>query len=148
MLFLWIFGNNIEDSMSKVRFLVFYVLGGLAALGLQVLVGPNAAIPTVGASGAIAAVLGGYLLRHPRARVVTVIFIVFFFTIIELPALLVLGFWFAQQVLFGALDWASPTGGGGGVAYFAHIGGFVFGLLTIKALVDRRRTERRESWAR
>ena len=138
MLFLWIFGNNIEDSMSKVRFLVFYVLGGLAALGLQVLVGPNSAVPTVGASGAIAAVLGGYVLRYPRARVITVIFIVFFFTIIELPALLVLGFWFAQQVLFGALDWASPTGGGGGVAYFAHIGGFVFGLLAIRLFAQRR----------
>jgi membrane associated rhomboid family serine protease len=138
MLFLWIFGNNIEDSMSKVRFLVFYVLGGLAALALQVVVEPNSAIPTVGASGAIAAVLGGYLLRYPRARVVTVIFIVFFFTIIELPALLVLGFWFAQQILFGYLDWASPTGNGGGVAYFAHIGGFVFGLLAIRLFAQRR----------
>jgi membrane associated rhomboid family serine protease len=140
MLFLWIFGNNIEDSMSKIRFIVFYVLGGLAALALQTVFEPNAAVPTVGASGAIAAVLGGYLLRFPQARVITVIFIVFFFTIIELPALLVLGFWFLQQVLFGYLDWAAPAGGGGGVAYFAHIGGFVFGMAAIGLFAQRRKS--------
>ena len=91
-------------------------------------------MPTLGASGAIAGVLGGYILLFPRARVVTVIFIVFFFTILELPALLVLGLWFLQQVMFGYFDLAQPSGGGGGVAYFAHIGGFVFGLLR-RALV-------------
>ena len=138
MLFLWIFGNNIEDSMSKVRFVVFYVLGGIAALALQTLIDPSSAVPTVGASGAIAAVLGGYLIRYPRARIITVIFIVFFFTIIELPALLVLGFWFLQQILFGYLDWAAPAGGGGGVAYFAHIGGFVFGMAAIGLFAQRR----------
>ena len=138
MLFLWIFGNNIEDSMSKVRFLVFYVLGGLAALALQTVVDPSAAVPTVGASGAIAAVLGGYLLRYPGARIITVIFIIFFFTVIELPALLVLGFWFLQQIVFGYLDWAAPAGGGGGVAYFAHIGGFVFGMAAIRLFAQRR----------
>jgi membrane associated rhomboid family serine protease len=138
MLFLWIFGNNIEDSMSKIRFVVFYLLGGLAALALQVVVEPNAAVPTVGASGAIAAVLGGYLVQFPRARVITVIFIIFFFTIVELPALLVLGFWFAQQIVFGALDWASPAGEGGGVAYFAHIGGFAFGVAAIRVFAQRR----------
>ena len=90
MLFLWIFGNNIEDSMSKVRFVVFYLLGGVAALALQTVVEPNAAVPTIGASGAIAAVLGGYLVRYPNARIITAIFIVFFFTVVELPALLVL----------------------------------------------------------
>jgi rhomboid family protein len=140
MLFLWIFGNNIEDSMSKIRFLVFYILGGLAALALQTIVEPNAAVPTVGASGAIAAVLGAYLLRFPQARVITAIFIVFFFTVIELPALFVLGFWFLQQVLFGYLDWAAPTGGGGGVAYFAHIGGFVFGMAAIGLFAQRRKS--------
>ena len=103
MLFLWIFGNNIEDSMSKVRFVVFYVLGGLAALALQVVVEPNAAVPTIGASGAIAAVLGGYLMRYPGARIITLFVIVFFFTIVELPAMLVLALWFGQQILFGAL---------------------------------------------
>ncbi len=137
MLFLWIFGNNVEDSMGPARFIAFYLLGGLAALAGQVLVGPNAAIPTIGASGAVAAVLGGYLLMFPKARVVTLIFIVFFFTIIELPAILILGFWFLQQVAFGAYDLTNPTGGGGGVAYFAHIGGFVFGLAAIKLFAQR-----------
>src|SRR3954449_171700 len=143
MLFLWIFGNNVEDSMGRLRFLVFYVLGGVAALALQVLVAPGAAVPTLGASGAIAAVLGGYILLFPQARVVTVIFIVFFFTILELPALLVLGIWFLQQALFGYFDLAQPGhGGGGGVAYFAHVGGFVFGLLAIKTFAGRSRTGR------
>jgi membrane associated rhomboid family serine protease len=137
MLFLWIFGNNVEDAMGPVKFIVFYLLGGLAALALQVVVEPNAAIPTIGASGAVAGVLGGYILLYPKARVVTLIFIVFFFTILELPAMLILGFWFLQQVAFGYFDLANPGGGGGGVAYFAHIGGFAFGLLTIKLLASR-----------
>jgi membrane associated rhomboid family serine protease len=137
MLFLWIFGNNVEDSMGPLRFVVFYLLGGIAAMALQVAIEPNAAIPTIGASGAVAAVLGGYILLYPRARVVTVIFIVFFFTVLELPALLILGFWFLQQIAFGALDLSNPSGGGGGVAYFAHIGGFAFGLLAIKLFASR-----------
>jgi membrane associated rhomboid family serine protease len=138
MLFLWIFGNNIEDSMSELRFVAFYLLGGLAAIGAQVLVAPNAAVPTVGASGAIAAVLGAYALLYPRARVITVVFIVIFFTIIELPALLVLGFWILMQLFLGASDLGSQTaGGGGGVAYFAHIGGFAFGLLLIRLFANR-----------
>ena len=141
MLFLWIFGNNVEDAMGPVKFVVFYLLGGVAALLLQVLINPASTVPTIGASGAIAAVLGGYLLLFPGARVLTVIFIIFFFTLIEIPAVFVLGFWFIQQVLFGYFDLADPSGEGGGVAYFAHIGGFVFGLLTIKLWADRRRTE-------
>jgi membrane associated rhomboid family serine protease len=140
MLFLWIFGNNVEDAMGHIRFIVFYLLGGVAALLLQTVIEPNAAIPTVGASGAIAAVLGGYILLYPRARVITVIFIIFFFTILELPAMVVLGLWFLQQVAFGYFNLANPAGGGGGgVAYFAHIGGFVFGLLTIKLLANRKK---------
>jgi membrane associated rhomboid family serine protease len=140
MLFLWIFGNNVEDAMGHVRFVVFYLLGGLAALLLQTVVGPNAAVPTVGASGAIAAVLGGYILLYPRARVITVIFIIFFFTILELPAMVVLGLWFLEQVAFGYFDVAQPAGGGGGgVAYFAHIGGFVFGLAAIKLFANRQK---------
>jgi membrane associated rhomboid family serine protease len=139
MLFLWIFGNNVEDSMGPVKFIVFYVLGGLAALALQVAIDADAAVPTIGASGAVAAVLGGYILLYPRARVVTVVFIIVFFTILELPALVMLGIWFVQQVLFGAYNLTNPTGGGGGVAYFAHIGGFVFGLVLIKAFAERRK---------
>jgi membrane associated rhomboid family serine protease len=137
MLFLWIFGNNVEDSMGRARYIAFYLLGGLAAIGAQILVDTDAAIPTIGASGAVAAVLGGYLLLYPRARVVTLIFIIFFFTIVELPALLILGFWFVQQIAFGFYGVANPTGGGGGVAYFAHIGGFAFGLLAIKLFASR-----------
>jgi membrane associated rhomboid family serine protease len=137
MLFLWIFGNNVEDSMGHVKFIAFYLLGGAAALFGQIIIEPNAAVPTIGASGAVAAVLGGYILLYPRARVVTLIFIVFFFTILELPAMLILGFWFLQQVAFGYFDLANPAGGGGGVAYFAHIGGFVFGLLAIKLFASR-----------
>jgi rhomboid family protein len=136
MLFLWIFGNNVEDSMGRLRFAGFYIAGGLAALAAQTLVGLNAPVPTVGASGAIAAVLGGYALLYPRARVVTVIFIIIFFTFVELPALVVLGFWILLQLAYGINDVAQPLGGEGGVAYFAHIGGFVFGLLAIKLLAN------------
>jgi rhomboid family protein len=139
MLFLWIFGNNVEDSMGPIRFFVFYILGGLAALALQVAVGANSDVPTLGASGAIAAVLGAYLVLYPRARVLTAVFIIFFFTLLELPALLFLGIWFLQQALFGALDLTNPTGGQGGVAYFAHIGGFAFGLALIKVFASRRK---------
>ena len=137
MLFLWIFGNNIEDSMGKARFVAFYILGGLAALAAQTIIDPNAAVPTVGASGAIAAVLGGYALLYPRARVLTLIFIIIFFTIIEIPALLVLGLWFLIQVFYGASQLGQPLGGSGGVAYFAHIGGFAFGLLLIRLFANR-----------
>jgi membrane associated rhomboid family serine protease len=142
MLFLWIFGNNVEDSMGPVKFVLFYVLGGLAAFALQTVFGPSSQVPTVGASGAIAGVLGGYILLFPRARVVTVIFIVFFFTILELPALLVLGIWFVQQAVMGYFDLANPSGEGGGVAYFAHVGGFAFGLAAIRLFASRKRTER------
>ena len=137
MLFLWIFGNNVEDAMGPVRFILFYVLGGLAAFALQLAIGPNSTVPNIGASGAIAAVLGGYILLYPRARVLTFVFIILFFTVIELPALVVLGLWFAEQVLFGAAGLTQGGGSGGGVAYFAHIGGFAFGLLLIRAFVRR-----------
>ena len=136
MLFLWIFGNSIEDSMGRGRFVAFYLLGGVAAVAAQVLIDPDAAVPTVGASGAIAAVLGAYALLYPRALVVTLIFIIIIFTIVELPALLVLGLWFLLQLAYGASDLAQPVGSGGGVAYFAHIGGFVFGLACIKFFAD------------
>jgi membrane associated rhomboid family serine protease len=137
MLFLWIFGNNVEDSMGPVRFVLFYVLGGLAALLGQVIVGPNEAVPTIGASGAVAGVLGGYILLWPKARVLTLVFIIFFVSLIELPAMVMLGIWFAQQILFGAADLTDPTGGSGGVAYFAHIGGFLWGLVVIRAFAQR-----------
>jgi membrane associated rhomboid family serine protease len=142
MLFLWIFGNNVEDSMGPVKFVAFYLLGGLAATAGQTLVDPNSAVPNIGASGAVAAVLGGYLLLFPRARVITVVFIIFFFTILELPALVFLVVWFAQQALFGYLGLINPGENGGGVAYFAHIGGFAFGLAAIKLFASDRRRRR------
>ncbi len=138
MLFLWIFGANVEDAMSRWRYVLFYLLGGLAAIGLQIAIDAGSTVPTVGASGAIAAVLGGYILLYPRARVVTIVFVILLFTLIELPAWLLLGLWFFEQAIVGAAQVANPTGGGsGGVAYFAHIGGFVFGLLAIKLFVQR-----------
>ena len=142
MLFLWIFGTNVEDSMSRLRYVAFYLLGGLAAIGLQIAIDPSSPVPTVGASGAIAAVLGGYILLYPRARIVTVVFIFFFFTLIELPAWVMLGLWFLEQALVGGASLAQPAGGeGGGVAYFAHIGGFLFGLLAIRAFAQRRKRQ-------
>jgi len=128
--------------MGKVKFVLFYVLGGLAAIAAQVLVDPDAAVPTVGASGAVAGVLGGYLLLFPRARVLTAFFFVVIFFLRELPAILFLGIWFLQQALFGYFDLTSPRDGGGGVAYFAHIGGFAFGLLAVKLFADERRRRR------
>jgi membrane associated rhomboid family serine protease len=136
MLFLWIFGNNLEDSMGPVRYVIFYLVAGLCALGLQVAVDPSSTAPTLGASGAIAGVLGGYIVLYPRARVLTLIFIILFFTIIEIPAVVVLAIWFGEQLLFGATSLANPAGGGGGVAYFAHIGGFIFGLAAIRAFAS------------
>jgi membrane associated rhomboid family serine protease len=138
MLFLWIFGNNVEDSMGPAKFLGFYLVGGLAALALQVAIQPNSVAPTVGASGAIAAVLGGYIVLYPRARVLTLVLIVFFFTVIELPAMVMLALWFAEQAVFAAVGLTDPVRGGG-VAYFAHIGGFAFGALAIKLLATRRK---------
>ena len=137
MLFLWIFGNNVEDSMGPVRFVIFYLLAGIAALALQTAINPDAAVPTLGASGAIAGVLGGYIVLYPRARVLTLIFLIIFFTFLELPAVLFLFIWFAQQAVFGAVGLTNPSGNGGGVAYFAHVGGFVFGLLAIRLFAKR-----------
>ena len=143
MLFLWVFGNNVEDGMGRLRFIAFYLGGGLAAILGQLLVSGGDPVPLIGASGAVAAVLGGYLLLHPRARVVTLVFIILFFTIIEIPAMFFLGIWFLQQLLFGYFDLTNPTGEGGGVAYFAHVGGFVFGLLLVRAFARRGGAARR-----
>jgi len=125
MLFLWIFGNNVEDRLKRPLFIAFYFLGGLAATALQLAFGPNSTIPNVGASGAIAAVLGAYLVLFPRARVYTIV-IFFFITASELPAVAVLGFWFVLQ-LFSGVGGLGADVNGGGVAYWAHVGGFAFG---------------------
>ena len=141
MLFLAIFGPNVEDAMGRVRFTAFYLLGGLVALAAQIAVGPNSTAPTLGASGAIAAVLGGYIVLYPRARILSLVFIVFFVTIIEVPAVFLLGFWFLEQVYFGSANLTNPVGGGGGVAYFAHVGGFLFGLALIRVFAVRQKSE-------
>jgi len=141
MLFLAIFGPAVEDATGRARYLGFYMLGGLVALGAQVAVDPGSSGPTLGASGAIAAVLGGYILLYPRARVLSLVFIVFFVTIVEVPAVFLLGFWFAEQLWLGleGLAGAGALGSAGqGVAYFAHIGGFLFGLLSLRLLATRR----------
>jgi membrane associated rhomboid family serine protease len=134
MLFLAIFGPNVEDSMGPLRYIAFYLVGGLVALAAQIIVDPNSTAPTLGASGAIAAVLGGYIVLYPRARILSLVFIVFFVTILEVPAVLMLGFWFLEQVYFGSANITNPVGGGGGVAYFAHVGGFIFGLALIRVI--------------
>jgi membrane associated rhomboid family serine protease len=139
MLFLWIFGNNVEDAMGRARYLAFYLVGGLAASATQTFVtlafgtDADAAIPNVGASGAISAVLGAYLVLFPQAKVLTLIL----FVLREIPAVLFLGIWFVFQLVDGGAALAHPEAGGG-VAFFAHIGGFVFGATTVK-LVQRQR---------
>jgi membrane associated rhomboid family serine protease len=146
MLFLWVFGNNIEDSMGRGRFVLFYLLAGIAAAYAQALLDTNATVPAIGASGAVAGVLGGYLLLYPHARVLTLVFIIFFVTLIEIPAVVMLGIWFVLQFLpaIGQLATPDVSATGGGVAYFAHIGGFVFGLAAIKLFANRYRAAQPE----
>jgi membrane associated rhomboid family serine protease len=133
MLFLWVFGNNIEDAMGKLRFIAFYLLAGIAAVYAQSLFSPDSVVPQIGASGAVAGVLGAYALLHPHARVLTLIFIVFFVTIVEIPAMIMLGIWFVLQFIPAVADVATPAvGDEGGVAYLAHVGGFAFGLALVK----------------
>jgi membrane associated rhomboid family serine protease len=129
MLFLAVFGPTVEDRMGRLRYLGFYLLGGLAALGLQIAVAPSSVDPTLGASGAIAAVLGAYVVLYPRARILTVVILIFFFTLVDVPAWTMLLLWLAFDGALGALGVSTPFGGGAGVAYYAHIGGFAFGLL-------------------
>ena len=144
MLFLWIFGNNVEDTLGRPRYIAFYVLGGVFAMATQsaVTLGfgdpADGAIPNLGASGAIAAVLGAYFVLFPRGRVLTLILPVFIF---PLPASLLLGIYFVMQALVGGLSFLSPEQGGG-VAYFAHIGGIVFGILTIRLFAAGRSRSR------
>jgi membrane associated rhomboid family serine protease len=144
MWYLWIFGDNIEDRLGKLRFLTFYILAGIAAGLIHYFSNPTSRLPTVGASGAIAAVLGAYAITFPRARVITLVPIFLFFQVMALPAMLMLGLWFVYQFLLGALSLAWGTGTGGGTAWWAHIGGFAFGALAIKIFGLRRRSE---AWA-
>ena len=138
MLFLWIFGNNVEDALGKIRFLIFYLLAGFAATALQTAVtlqagsDVEAAIPNLGASGAVSGVLGGYLVLLPTARVLTILF----YFLVEVPAFLFLGGWFAFQLWQGGFSLVQPQAGGG-VAFFAHIGGFVFGAIAVRLFAKR-----------
>ncbi|HEY9762764.1 MAG TPA: rhomboid family intramembrane serine protease, partial [Trichocoleus sp.] len=130
MLYLWVFGNNIEDQLGSFRFTIFYLgCGALAALA-QWFVAPGSTVPTLGASGAIAGVMGAYILRFPRARILTLIPLFILLTTIRIPAILFLGFWFVQQALYGLMSLGTDVNlGTGGVAYWAHAGGFVFGVI-------------------
>ena len=135
MLFLWVFGNNVEDAMGRPKFLGFYLAAGLTAVYAQALLDTASTIPTIGASGAVAGVLGAYALLHPRARVLTLIFIIFIVTLVEIPAMILLGIWFVLQFLPAVGQVATPDlAGEPSVAYFAHVGGFIFGLAAVKLL--------------
>ena len=128
MLFLWIFGNNVEDRMGRIPFLVFYLVGGITAALTQVVIDPSSRVPLVGASGAIAAALGAYIVLFPGARILSLVFLGFFYQLLEVPALVILGFWFVLQLISGAAA-LGPETAQGGVAFFAHIGGFILGVV-------------------
>ena len=127
MLYLWIFGNNIEDRLGRPAFLAFYLAGGVLAAGAQVAIDPGSTVPVIGASGAIAAVLGAYLVLYPRARVQSLVFLGFFYQLLEVPAVIILGIWFVIQVVSGVAS-LDPSSASGGIALFAHIGGFLGGV--------------------
>ena len=129
MLYLWIFGNNVEDRLGRVGFLLFYLVGGVAAALAQVAIDPGSTNPLVGASGAIAAALGAYLILFPGARILSLVFLGFFYQLLEVPALIILGFWFVLQLINGFAALGPTTAQEGGVAFFAHIGGFVLGVV-------------------
>lgn len=141
MLYLWIFGDNIEDAMGHFKYLFFYLLGGVLASLAHIITDPNSTIPTVGASGAIAAVLGAYIILYPRARILTLIIFGFFIRLSMVPAIIVLGLWFVLQLFQGVLT-LGAAGNMGGVAFWAHIGGFVVGMLLVKIFAAGARAPR------
>ncbi|MGE5144253.1 MAG: rhomboid family intramembrane serine protease [Acidobacteriota bacterium] len=141
MVFFWVFGNNIEDAMGHVRFALFYVMCGVAAAATQVLVTPSSTVPMVGASGAISGILGAYLLLYPRVRVHAVVFLGFYVTSIAIPAFVMLGYWIVLQLLSSLSSLGARQTGG--TAFFAHIGGFVAGLVLIRLFARREYLERR-----
>ncbi len=134
LLFLWIFGNNVEDRLGRLGFLVFYLWAGVLAALTQVVIDPYSEVPLVGASGAISGVLGVYVVMFPRARIVSLVFLVFFFQIISVPAVVLLTFWFALQIVEGLTALGAPPDVAGGVAFFAHIGGFLAGVVVALAI--------------
>lgn len=134
MLFLWIFGDNIEDRLGHVKFILFYLMAGIIASLTHILFNPESLVPMVGASGAIAGVLGAYFLLFPRAQVLTLVFLLFFVTVVRIPAVLFLGLWFFFQILASGMG----AGGGGGIAWYAHIGGFIAGIAGVLLFRPRR----------
>ena len=149
MLFLWIFGDNVEDRLGHLRYVLFYLAAGYAATAAHALAGPHSALPAIGASGAISGVLGAYLFLHPRARIVTLFFLGFFIQTVEVPALVYLPLWFLIQLVSGVASLGVPDSQAGGVAFFAHIGGFVAGPLLLLLLGGGRKSSRRrpaDSW--
>jgi membrane associated rhomboid family serine protease len=147
MWFLWIFGNNVEDAMGWKRFCVFYVLCGLVAATLQVITSPSSAVPMIGASGAIGGVMGAYIMLYPRVHVQMLLILGFYVTTIAVPAVLMLGYWFAVQLLSGLGSLGAP---GGGVAFWAHVGGFVSGAALVLLFKDPRLLARHpyHGWSR
>jgi membrane associated rhomboid family serine protease len=137
MLYLWIFGNNIEDALGRFRFILFYLVCGLAAHAAQIAVGRESLIPTIGASGAISGVLGAYLVLYPKARVLTLVFLGYFIRVVQLPAFLLLIFWILMQSFQGFASLGMGQVARGGVAWFEHIGGFAAGLILIKLFAPR-----------
>src|SRR5690348_16771395 len=137
MWFLWVFGSHVEDAMGSLKFLVFYLLCGVVSAVVQLMLNLGSPIPTLGASGAIAGVMGAFLILYPRVRVVTLIFIIFFITTFELPAAFMLVYWFAIQLLSGLASFSSFTDAGG-VAWFAHVGGFIAGILLLRIFLSNR----------
>jgi len=144
MLYLWIFGDNIEDSMGHGKYILFYLVGGIVASITHILTNPGSQIPTVGASGAIAAVLGAYLVLYPQSRVLTIIPLGFFIRMTTIPAGIVLGMWFVLQLFSGVLSIGGPDVGG--VAFWAHIGGFVAGVVMAKLMGKQRKQEYTVYW--
>jgi membrane associated rhomboid family serine protease len=141
MLYLWIFGNNIEDRFGRLGFLGFYLVGGIAAAAAQIAIDPASDVPVIGASGAIAAVLGAYLVLYPRARVLSLVFLGFFYQLLNVPAVIVLGLWFLLQLVDGVASLGAESASNG-VALFAHIGGFVAGALIAVVVRSLGRQER------
>jgi membrane associated rhomboid family serine protease len=139
MLFLWVFGRNLEDLIGGGRFLIFYLVCGLVAAIVQVIANPYARVPTIGASGAIAGVMGAYLIKFPRSHIDTLVLLFIFFTRLSIPAPFYLLFWFAMQFVSGFESIGQRSYTGGGVAYFAHIGGFIAGILVIRMFRSRQR---------
>jgi membrane associated rhomboid family serine protease len=141
MWYLWIFGDNVEDSLGHGRFIVFYLLCGIVAAFGQILIQPDSTLPTIGASGAIAGVMGAYFVLYPQSRVLTLLPLIIIWEIVELPAVVLLGFWFLLQLFSAGTIAMTASTGGGGVAFMAHVAGFLFGVVAVFVFKKRQRSE-------